>query len=134
MRQNNIAGSKTRLLYDLVVAPQRWLPVQLVEQRVQNDIEGNLNAVRACAMERFRYLTTVYLLHGSELSAIPMDVFSCELHRLNPNAYCKLQLTSAGTVEKGEVGEKQSEEIYNANEEPASGFFNSIDQMFRSKN
>eukprot|EP00958_Prasinococcus_capsulatus_P005077 scaffold487_cov344-Prasinococcus_capsulatus_cf.AAC.17 len=95
---------KTRLLYDLLVAPQRWLPVQLVEQRVQNDIEANLNAVRASAIERFS---------------------------VNPNAYCKLQLTSEGTVEKGEVGQEKSGEIYDAMEEPASGFLNTIEQLLR---
>mmetsp|Transcript_7812 Transcript_7812/g.28889 ORF Transcript_7812/g.28889 Transcript_7812/m.28889 type:complete len:96 (+) Transcript_7812:1050-1337(+) len=50
---------------------------------------------------------------------------------VNPNAYCKLQLTSEGTVEKGEVGQEKSGEIYDAMEEPASGFLNTIEQLLR---
>ena len=39
----------TRLSYALFVRPQRWLPVQLVQNRIEGEIVANLRAVRAHA-------------------------------------------------------------------------------------
>ena len=36
----------TRLSYSLHVQPQRWLPVRLIQSRIEGEIAVNLNAVR----------------------------------------------------------------------------------------
>jgi hypothetical protein len=37
----------TRLSYALFVRPQKWLPVGLIQSRIQSEVAANLAAVRA---------------------------------------------------------------------------------------
>ena len=48
--QQGVAGKNTtRLSYAVTVSPMRWLPVRLVQGRIEGEITSNLQAVRAYA-------------------------------------------------------------------------------------
>lgn len=46
-RMQASSPSSCRLSYSLFVRPQPWLPVNLIEQRIQSEVQNNLAAVRA---------------------------------------------------------------------------------------
>lgn len=43
------APPATRLSYALFVRPQKWLPVALIQSRIQSEVAANLAAVQAYA-------------------------------------------------------------------------------------
>ena len=46
MQQGSDGTHSTLLCYSLYVQPQSWLPVRLIQSRIQNEVVSNLQAVR----------------------------------------------------------------------------------------
>ena len=45
--QEGLRGLDSALLvYSLYVMPQKWLPIQLIQGRIEKDIGNNLNAIK----------------------------------------------------------------------------------------
>ena len=54
-RMQECSEDVTKLTYSLHVQPQRWLPVRLIQSRIEGETAVNLNAVRIYT-EQLSYL------------------------------------------------------------------------------
>lgn len=45
-------SARTRLSYALFVRPQKWMPIGLIQNRIEGEVIANLTAVRAHAERR----------------------------------------------------------------------------------
>jgi ribosome-associated toxin RatA of RatAB toxin-antitoxin module len=49
------APPRTRLSYALFVRPQKWMPIGLIQSRIEGEVIANLTAVRAHAEKRYAH-------------------------------------------------------------------------------
>jgi hypothetical protein len=58
MQQPNGRSDSTQLTYTLYVQPQKWLPVALIQNRIENEVKNNLSAVKKHAEKIVRIRRT----------------------------------------------------------------------------